>query len=73
MKKEKSTKLLPLLRLRFAPALPLRGTSLREDGLREAQAQHPTEPPTNHSPLTPRGQSSSLSACINQNHNLQHN
>jgi len=31
---------LPLPRLRFAPALPLRGTSLREDGLHEAEAGH---------------------------------
>ncbi|MBL6837890.1 MAG: hypothetical protein ISQ75_02290, partial [Puniceicoccaceae bacterium] len=49
---EKSNKLLPLLRLRFAPALPLRGTSLREDGLHEAEAQHPTEPLTNLRPNT---------------------
>ncbi|MBC8189590.1 MAG: hypothetical protein H8E75_04040 [Puniceicoccaceae bacterium] len=72
MKMGKSNKLLPLLRLRFAPALPLRGTSLREDGLHEAEAQHPTEPLTNLRPNTARGQSPSLSACINQNHNLQH-
>lgn len=32
---------LPLPSLRFAPALPLRGTSLREDGLHEAEAGHP--------------------------------
>lgn len=28
--------------LRFAPALPLRGTSLREDGLHEAEAVRPS-------------------------------
>jgi hypothetical protein len=32
---------LSLCCLRFAPALPLRGTSLREDGLHEAQAAEP--------------------------------
>lgn len=32
-----------LLSLRFAPALPLRGTSLREDGLHEAEAEHHTK------------------------------
>ncbi|MEN8662493.1 MAG: hypothetical protein ABF322_06660 [Lentimonas sp.] len=35
---------LSLCCLRFAPALPLRGTSLREDGLHEAEAAEPEQP-----------------------------
>lgn len=41
-----------LLRLRFAPALPLRGTSLWEDGLHEAQAEHLDEPNQDDEALT---------------------
>lgn len=37
-------KTLLLCCLRFAPALPLRGTSLREDGLHEAEAAEPNNP-----------------------------
>jgi len=72
MKMEKSNKLLPLLRLRFAPALPLRGTPSGTAYAKRRRSTQRNRQPTS-APSLRGGHSPSLSACINQSHNLQHN